>query len=224
MNFVAQRPKRTGDNMAREYVPIFFEWLDVTQDLTAEEKGNLIDAVVSYASGREYEHLLCGACKIAFRFLKGQVDRNAAISDVRRQARQGKTQQAISNDNKTQQTATNLPKEKDKEKEKDKDKDKKKEVAALRRFTPPTVDEVRAYCTERGNGVDPERFVDFYASKGWRVGNQPMRDWKAAVRTWEKSERHADSKKAQVPAQAYEQRSYANAQEDAIERMMQGRY
>lgn len=54
------------------------------------------------------------------------------------------------------------------------------------RFTPPTVDEVRAYCMERRNGVDPEAFIDFYASKGWRVGNQPMKDWKACVRTWER--------------------------------------
>ena len=57
------------------------------------------------------------------------------------------------------------------------------------RFSPPTVDEVRSYCQERGNHVDPDRFVDFYASKGWRVGNQPMKDWKAAVRTWEKRDR-----------------------------------
>lgn len=121
--------------MAKEYVPIFFEWLDVTQDLTAEEKGNLIDAVVSYASGREYEHLLDGApCRIAFRFLKGQVDRNAAISDVRRQARQGKTQQTITSDNKPQQATTNLPKEKEKEKEKDKNKDKDKDKEAAERF------------------------------------------------------------------------------------------
>jgi len=54
------------------------------------------------------------------------------------------------------------------------------------RFTPPTVDEVRAYCKERGNNVDPESFVDFYASKGWMVGKNSMRDWKAAVRTWER--------------------------------------
>lgn len=52
----------------------------------------------------------------------------------------------------------------------------------------PTVDDVRAYCMERGNHVDPERFVDFYTAKGWRVGNQPMRDWKACVRTWERRE------------------------------------
>ena len=117
----------------KEYVPIYFEWLEVTQDLTAEEKGNLIDAVVSYASGLEYESFLSGGCRIAFRFLKGQVDRNAAISDVRRNARQGKTnntEQTITNDNKTQQTTTNLPKEKEKETETDKQKEKEKEQSA----------------------------------------------------------------------------------------------
>ena len=54
------------------------------------------------------------------------------------------------------------------------------------RFTPPTVEEVREYCSERKNNVDPETFVDFYASKGWKVGKEGMKDWKAAVRTWEK--------------------------------------
>lgn len=58
-------------------------------------------------------------------------------------------------------------------------------------FTPPSVDEVRAYCLERGNNVDPETFVDFYSSKGWRVGNNPMKDWRASVRTWEKRDRAA---------------------------------
>lgn len=57
------------------------------------------------------------------------------------------------------------------------------------RFTRPTVDEVRAYCLERGNSVDAQRFCDFYASKGWRVGNQPMKDWRACVRTWEQRDR-----------------------------------
>ena len=57
-----------------------------------------------------------------------------------------------------------------------------------KRFAPPTTDEVRAYCSERGNRVDAQTFVDFYASKGWKVGNQPMKDWQAAVRTWEKRE------------------------------------
>ena len=53
-------------------------------------------------------------------------------------------------------------------------------------FVPPTLAEVRAYCEERKNGVDPDRFIDFYASKGWKVGNQKMKDWRACVRTWER--------------------------------------
>lgn len=55
-----------------------------------------------------------------------------------------------------------------------------------KRFTRPSVEEVRAYCEERGNGVSAEAFVDFYESKGWKVGNSPMKDWRASVRTWEK--------------------------------------
>lgn len=55
-------------------------------------------------------------------------------------------------------------------------------------FTPPAVEEVREYCDERKNNVDPERFVDHYTANGWRVGKNPMKDWKAAIRNWEKSE------------------------------------
>lgn len=54
-------------------------------------------------------------------------------------------------------------------------------------FRKPSVDEVRAYCTTRGNSVDAETFCNFYESKGWKVGNTPMKDWQAAVRTWEKA-------------------------------------
>lgn len=54
-------------------------------------------------------------------------------------------------------------------------------------FTPPTVEEVQAYCQERKNKVDAQTFVDFYESKGWMVGKNKMKDWKAAVRTWERN-------------------------------------
>lgn len=64
----------------------------------------------------------------------------------------------------------------------------------MRKFTPPTVDEVRAYCEERKNNVDPAAFVDFYTSQGWRVGGKTtMKDWQAAVRTWER--RNSDDRK-----------------------------
>lgn len=54
------------------------------------------------------------------------------------------------------------------------------------RFQAPSVDEVAAYCAQRGNSVDAEQFVAFYTSKGWKVGNAPMKDWRACVITWEK--------------------------------------
>lgn len=66
----------------------------------------------------------------------------------------------------------------------DKDIEKKKKKS----FVPPTVEEVKAYCDERKNKVDPEMFIDFYESKGWMVGSNKMKDWKAAVRTWEKKD------------------------------------
>ena len=55
-------------------------------------------------------------------------------------------------------------------------------------FTPPNIQDVRAYCKERGNKVDPENFWDFYQAKNWMIGKNKMKDWKAAVRTWERSE------------------------------------
>ncbi|WP_102048632.1 phage replisome organizer N-terminal domain-containing protein [Pygmaiobacter massiliensis] len=64
-----------------------------------------------------------------------------------------------------------------------------------KRFTPPTVSDVRAYCAERGNNVDAQRFVDFYTSNGWLVGKNHMKDWKAAVRTWEQRNGKKDDEK-----------------------------
>ena len=78
------------------------------------------------------------------------------------------------------------------DKEEDKDIEKEKDVLdntsqKRKRFVPPTLDEVKAYCQERKNGVDAERFIDYYTSNGWQVGKNKMRDWKAAVRTWERN-------------------------------------
>ena len=68
-----------------------------------------------------------------------------------------------------------------------------------KRFIPPSVDEVRAYCQDRQNGVDPQRFVDYYTSNGWMVGKNKMKDWKASVRTWEKKEGKPKASKSSNP-------------------------
>ena len=64
-------------------------------------------------------------------------------------------------------------------------------------FTPPTVEEVARYCAERHNSVDPETFINYYQSNGWMVGRNKMKDWKAAVRTWEKRNKENSSQKSQ---------------------------
>ena len=54
-----------------------------------------------------------------------------------------------------------------------------------KKFAIPTPEEVQAYCDERKNGISGQQFCDFYSAKGWKIGKEPMKDWKAAVRTWE---------------------------------------
>lgn len=62
-------------------------------------------------------------------------------------------------------------------------------TTARPRFTPPSLSEVSAYCRERQNMVDPQRFIDYYTANGWKVGKNSMKDWKAAVRTWESKQK-----------------------------------
>ena len=93
------------------------------------------------------------------------------------------------------------------------DKDNKKNS----RFAPPSLEEVQAYCKERNNQVDAESFIAFYESKGWKVGNQPMKNWKSAIVTWEKRESKSKpqpqskstNKFNQFPQRQYSAQDYA---------------
>lgn len=82
---------------------------------------------------------------------------------------------------------------------------------------PPTVEEVAEYCRERNNGVDAQRFVDYYTANGWKVGKNPMKDWKAAVRTWE-----SGSKKPTKTSGLSEQGTIDPMMRKAIERRQKG--
>lgn len=62
---------------------------------------------------------------------------------------------------------------------------KKEKTKKSTRFIPPTFEEVKAYCEERHNNVNPQTFIDHYEANGWYRGNTKMKDWKATVRTWE---------------------------------------
>lgn len=96
--------------------------------------------------------------------------------------------------------------------------EKEKEIeidTKYKRFTPPSLEEVKQYCKERNNSVNPESFVDFYSSKGWMVGKNKMKDWKAAVRTWEQHNFDRKQKK-QNPALKYEQKPINQTDFDAL--------
>ena len=116
--------------------------------------------------------------------------------------------------NKPEQTK-NKPEQTSKEKEKEKEREKESEndsycspppPSGPKRFVPPTLAEVQSYVAERQSPVDPQGFIDFYASKGWMVGKTPMKDWKAACRNaetwelWSRTEASAPPKKGLAQA------------------------
>jgi hypothetical protein len=78
---------------------------------------------------------------------------------------------------------------KDKDKDKDMDKDKDKET---KNKIPPTLEMVKAFCEERNNNINVEKFMSFYGSKGWMIGKNKMKDWQQAIYTWE----HDDKQKS----------------------------
>ena len=86
-----------------------------------------------------------------------------------------------------------------------------RESTRARAFAPPSVEEVAAYVTEKGYGIDPEAFVAYYTAKGWKVGSSPMKDWKAAVVTWVKRDRESGRQSA-VPAGVSKKVAQTNAQ------------
>ena len=88
----------------------------------------------------------------------------------------------------------------------------------ISRFAPPTLEEVKSYCSERKNNVDAETFINFYESKGWMIGKNKMKDWKAAVRTWEKKDKAKP--KSNSFTDGIEKKQNYNF--DELERLLQG--
>lgn len=179
-------------NRSVETTVCFFKDLYKTlKAIPAEEAGILMTALFAHVNDETPDldgHPIAAALYIG---LENQIDR---LDDFRRtkskagrsggernkteqtEANGSKQEQNGANGNKTEQTEAPypypypypFPDPKNKE----------------RRFTPPTPEAVAAYAAEKGIQIDAQRFVDFYASKGWKVGSTPMKDWKAAARNW----------------------------------------
>ena len=213
-------------------------WGAAIMALSDAEAGRLAKALWSYTMSGEQQNL-SGAEKGVFALIQmtlSQDDiRESEISEKRSVAgasgvKQREAKKAIASIASEEEAKEAIECNKNKNKNKEKEEDIEKEIPlkgdkekAQKRFSPPTIEEVAEYCRERGNNVNPQRFVNFYESKGWKVGNQPMKDWKASVRYWEQQDKENTGSNVRqmptVPAQNYEQRSYSE-QSESLEDLM----
>ena len=193
--------------MNRDSFVLYADSLDILDLLSDEQAGQLFRAIRSYVNGDDLPEL-DQVTKIAFVPIKNHLDRDAEkyeqICKKRREVgalggRPRKEPLGLKENQKvSSETKRFLEKPKkpepvpvpDPDTEPDTDTDiciaDKPQKKRASRFTPPSIEEVREYCLERGNGIDPERFVNFYESKGWLIGKNRMKDWRAAVRNWER--------------------------------------
>ena len=206
------------------YLKIWTSFREVIDPLNDGERGRLFTAMLEYAELGTLPEFK-GNERFIWPSAKQAIDRAAEKAEILHQngakgGRPPKQNKRKPNETKENQTEPNKSCRFDKEKEKERDiKEttlKGGKEKPLARFSPPTVDEVAAYCRERQNDVNPQRFVDFYAAKGWKIGQNPMKDWKAAVRTWETRDNEPGKPAKIVSAQQYEQRHYQPGELDAM--------
>lgn len=217
------------------FLKVYFDFEDRTEMLSEIEQGRLLLTMLRYAQGKTLPELK-GNEKYLFPVFKGDIDRDRAAYATKlengvkggRPAKPKKTENnltepEITEDNRTKPNETednrilkNKNKNKTKEQDQEQDQEQDRVPARATRFTPPTVDEVAEYAREKGWEAwqfSPERFVDFYTSKGWNVGNNPMRDWKAAARGWASKQNEPRVRTPSTnPALNYAQRDYTGTQ------------
>ena len=210
-----------------EFLKIWTDFREVIAPLEDDEKGKLFDAMLLYAETGEEPNNLYGNERFIWPVAKRDIDRmNSKCEANRANGSKGGRPKTEANPTKPNETENNRTEPNESLKEK-KDKEKESNVKETllteskekrTRFSPPSVEEVRAYCQERNNGIDPEAFVAFYASKGWKVGNSPMKDWKQCVITWEKRDGKTAPQRPTktVVAQQYGQRDYSGVQDELM--------
>ena len=202
--------------MERKQFTWYRSYYDALKELPAEEFRDIVLAVCAYAlDGEEPE--LSGVARAIFTLIRPTLEVGRSKAENRSRAEQtllsaeqtGNRPEQTKNkpeqtQNKPEQTQNkrkqtgNKPEQTRKEKEKEKEREKESEndsycspppPSGPKSFVPPTLAEVQSYVAQRQSPVDPQGFIDFYASKGWMVGKTPMKDWKAACRnaeTWER--------------------------------------
>ncbi|MCD8207700.1 MAG: DUF6291 domain-containing protein, partial [Bacteroidales bacterium] len=183
---------------------MYTEWSDMLDELTDDELGEVLRAIMCYQSGKEIPEL-SHCAKAVFAQIRTQFRKDdqkyAETSEKRREAslkgvearkqKQPNGNQTLPHGQKNNQTVGDSDSDSVSDSDSESVSENHKKESDLKvtreRFKPPTVDEVREYAAERGYTVDAERFVDYYQTNGWMAGKNHMKDWKAAVRNWDRN-------------------------------------
>jgi hypothetical protein len=193
------------------YLKVFTDFRELMEPLSAEEKGRLFEAMLSYAMDGA-EAVLEGNERFIWPVARRTIDQEAAayeskVEANRERARKGaearwgkgtdsasmpKNAAGMSKDSKNAQEQ-----EQDQEQKEDQyqehDQEYVYEQPAGADTHIPEREEIEAYCRERKNGIDPDYFYNYYKATGWQVGQNPIRDWKALIQAWEKRDEQRSS-------------------------------
>lgn len=189
---------------------LYTDYREQLRLLPDDERGRLMMALMDYAADGTVSGILSDAGQMCFAFIRQRMDRDnekyANICKTRAEsgAMGGRPRKAdAGEENQVKAKKANGFSEKqknpdnDNENDSDIDHDTEKESTKKNpRFAPPTLGDVREYCLKSGYNVDAERFIDFYTAKDWMIGKNKMKDWKAAVRNWNRSQRQESTAKA----------------------------
>ena len=196
----------------RDSIVFYESWYRAINALPAKEKLKAYEAVLRYALYDEEPEIQTAAAAV-YIMAKPIVDKNNInYENGKRGGRKAKSREVTETEPNANRTETESePKQNRTQTEAEpyvnvnvNVNDNKKKSTKESRFVPPSVQQVKDYCRERGNAVNPEQFVDFYQSKNWMVGSNKMRDWRAAVRTWEKRDRASPNAFSRIESNSYD--------------------
>lgn len=202
--------------MAREYFKCFHSYFEKTKSLTDAEVGRLFRALLKFSATGEAPSL-AGRESIAFDFIADEIVRDQeAYANLCRQNAENRAQRPSTTVNDRQRNATEgYETDKVKGKRNIKEISSKEDTKKSTAFHAPTLEEVKARCEEMGYTLDPVAFISHYQSVGWKVGKNPMKDWKASLAGWQSREKEYKPKK-QNAALKYEQKPISKSDFDAL--------
>lgn len=193
--------------MAAEKFSFWKSFYESLKELPPEDFKQVICAMCERAF-YDNDVELYGHLKALFTLIKPSIEKSITLSNIRSEVGKqgGRPRKEKANESKENQTKANESNPKptktktktyrhrlDIEEDVNNDNSELSSISEKKEsFHKPTLMELRAYCSEQHYSVNPEAFFDYYESNGWKVGRSPMKDWKAALRNWERNERHTE--------------------------------